>query len=302
MDDVEALTAPWRLLVAVAETRHVTRAAELVGLQQPTVSRTLARLQRALGVPLVVPDGRGIRLTAAGRALAEVAGRALAELDRGVRTVRDDDAVDTGRVALGFLHTLGAAAVPGLVRAFRQEHPGVRFQLQQGAAAAVLDQLTAGEVDLVLTSPVPDRPGLLADPLVEQPLVVGFPADHPLAVEGPVALSAVADEEFVLFEPGYGLREAAEALFAHHGVVPRVAFEGQDSHTLRGLVAAGLGVAVLPSAQRGTSEAFAGVVERPLTGPGSTRVVGLVRRDEPLPRVAAAFRDVVLARRDLLLP
>ncbi|GAB3462345.1 LysR family transcriptional regulator [Kineococcus endophyticus] len=302
VDQVEALAGPWRVLAAVGETRHVTRAAEVLGLQQPTVSRALARVQRAVGVPLVVPDGRGIRLTAAGRALADVAGRALAELDRGVRTVRDDDAVDTGRVSLGFLHTLGAAAVPGLVRAFRQEHPGVRFQLHQGAAGGVLDQLTAGEVDLVLTSPVPDRPGLRSDPLVEQPLVVGFPEDHPLAVAGPVDLAAVADEEFVLFEPGYGLREAAEVLFAHHGVVPRVAFEGQDSHTLRGLVAAGLGVALLPAAQRGTSEAFAGVVERPLTGPASTRVLGLVRRDEELPRVAAAFREVVLARRDLLLP
>ncbi|MEZ0493838.1 LysR family transcriptional regulator [Kineococcus sp. TBRC 1896] len=302
MDEAEALAGPWRVLATVGETRHVTRAAEALDLQQPTVSRALARVQRAVGVPLVVPEGRGVRLTAAGRALADVAARAVADLDRGVRTVRDDDAVDTGRVALGFLHTLGAAAVPGLVRAFRQEHPGVRFQLHQGAAGAVLDQLTAGEVDLVLTSPVPDRPGLRTDPLVEQQLVVGFPAEHPMAVEGPVALSAVADEEFVLFEPGYGLREAAEVLFAQHGVVPRVAFEGQDSHTLRGLVAAGLGVAVLPAAQRGTSEAFAGVVERPLTGPGSRRVLGLVRRDGELPRVAAAFREVVLARRDLLLP
>lgn len=300
-DPIAALAGPLRVLAAVGEHEHVTRAAQSLGLQQPTVSRTLARLQRAVGVPLLVPDGRGVRLTPAGRVLTASAARALAELERGVRTVREDDAVGTGRVALGFLHTLGAAAVPALVRVFREDHPGVRFQLHQGAAGAVLEQLVAGEVDLVLTSPVPRREGLLTDALVEQPLVVALPADHRLAAPGPLDLSAVAGEEFVLFEPGYGLRELADALFVRAGVVPRVAFEGQDAHTIRGLVAAGLGVAVLPSAQRGTSEVFAGVVERPLSGFASTRTLGLVRRDEPLPRVAAAFRDLVLARGELLL-
>jgi DNA-binding transcriptional LysR family regulator len=115
-------------------------------------------------------------------------------------------------------------------------------------------------------------------------------------------LSAVAHEEFVLFEPGYGLREAVEGMFAAAGIVPRIAFEGQDAHTIRGLVAAGLGVAVVPAAHPGTSETFVGVVERPLQGPSSSRTLGLVWRDEPLPRVTAAFRDSVLARPHLLLP
>ena len=301
-DALRELVGPLQVLVAVAEHEHVTRAAHALGLQQPTISRTLARVQDAVGVPLLVPDGRGVRLTAAGRALADVAARSLADLDRGIRAVRDDDSPTTGRIALGFLHTLGAAAVPALVRAFRQDHPGVRFQLHQGAAGAVLDQLTVGEVDLVLTSPVPRRPGLACAALVDQPLVLAVPGDHPLGVPGPIALTAVADEEFVLFEPGYGLRETVEAMFAQAGIVPRIAFEGQDAHTLRGLVAAGLGVAVVPAAHPGTSEAFVGVVERPLQGPSSTRTLGLVWRDEPLPRVTAAFRDSVLARPHLLLP
>jgi DNA-binding transcriptional LysR family regulator len=301
-DPSKVLAGPLQVLAALGEHGHVTRAADALGLQQPTVSRALARIQTAVGVTLLVPDGRGVRLTPAGRTLCEAAQRALAEVERAVRAVREDDAVDTGRVALGFLHTLGAAAVPALVRAFRGDHPGVRFQLHQGAAGAVLDQLAAGEVDLVLTSPVPDRPGLAVAALVEQPLVVALPADHPLAGSGPLELSAVAHEQFVLFEPGYGLRETADALFAAAGIVPRVAFEGQDAHTIRGLVAAGLGVAIVPVARPGTSEAFAGVSERPLAGKGSARTLGLVWRDEPLPSVAAAFRDLVLARPDLLLP
>lgn len=296
------LTGNLPVLAALGEHRHVTRVAEVLGLQQPTVSRTLARVQDAVGVTLLVPQGRGVRLTAAGEAVCASAQRALAELERTVREIREDDAVDTGRVALGFLHTLGAAAVPALVRAFRQDHPGVRFRLHQGAAGAVLDQLAHGEVDLVLTSPVPDRPGLASAALVEQPLVLALPHDHPLAGSSPVGLSEVAQEQFVLFEAGYGLRETADALFAAAGITPRVAFEGQDAHTIRGLVAAGLGVAIVPVARPGTSEAFSGVCERPLAGAGSRRTLGLVWRDEPLPRVAEAFRDLVLERRDLLLP
>lgn len=294
---LRTLAGPLRVLVAVADHGHVTRAADELGLQQPTVSRALARVQLAVGVPLVVPDGRGVRLTAAGRVLADSARRALAELDRGVRTVVADDSPDTGRVALGFLHTLGASAVPALVRAFRTEHPAVRFQLTQGAAGALLAQLTAGEVDLVLTSPLPHRPGWTSVALAEQPLMLALPADHRLAGRERLHLTDVADEEFVLFEPGYGLRETAEALFAEAGVVPRVAFEGQDADTVRGLVAAGLGVAVLPAAG---ARPTTGVVERPLAGPTTSRTLGLVWRDEPLPRVAQAFRDLVLARTDLV--
>jgi len=298
---LRTLAGPLRVLVAVADHGTVTRAADEVGLRQPTASRALARVQEAVGVHLLVPDGRGVRLTAAGRVLAESARRALAEIDRGVRAVVEDDSPATGRVALGFLHTLGASAVPALVRAFRAGHPAARFQLTQGAADALLAHLAAGDVDLVLTSPLPRRPGWTSVALVEQPLVLALPPDHPLAARERLRLTDVAGEEFVLFEPGYGLRETTEAMFAEAGVVPRVAFEGQDAATVRGLVAAGLGVAVLPSAgARRPAGTPGGVVERPLEGPSTSRTLGLVWRDEPLPRVAAAFRDLVLARRDLV--
>ncbi len=293
---VQALTGPLRVLATVAEHGHVTRAAQELRLGQPTVSRALARAQRAVGVPLLVPHGRGVRLTAAGRVLAEAAHRALGEVERAVRAVRADDSPDTGRVALGFLHTLGAAAVPALVRAFHEQHPAARFQLTQGAAGSLLAQLAAGDVDLALTSPLPTGPGWRTRALLEQPLVLALPAEHPLAGRDRLALGDVAGEEFVLFEHGYGLRETADAMFAEAGVVPRVAFEGQDADTVRGLVAAGLGVALLPA----PGSPRPGVVERPLAGPSTSRTVGLVWRDEELPRAAAAFRDVVLARPELL--
>ncbi|WP_205709249.1 LysR substrate-binding domain-containing protein [Kineococcus siccus] len=286
---LRALAGPLRILVAVAEHGHVTRAAGALGLGQPTVSRALARVAEAVGVRLLVPAGRGVRLTAAGTALAAAAARALAELERGVRRVREDDAPGTGRVALGFLHTLGPSAVPALVRAFRDEHPHARFSLRQGAAAALLAELDAGAVDLVLTSPLPRRAGLVVHALLEQPLVLALPPGHPLAARARLRLADAAHEEFVVFEPGYGLRSTVDRMFAEAGVAPRIAFEGQDADTVRGLVAAGLGVAVLPAA-----DGARGVVERPLEGATTSRTLGLVWREGDLPRAAAAFRDAVL--------
>ncbi len=297
VDEVlQELAGPLRVLVTVADHGHVTRAAQELRLGQPTVSRALARVQEAVGVPLLVPHGRGVRLTPAGRAFADAARRALGEAERGVRSVREDDSPDTGRVALGFLHTLGATAVPALVRAFRREHPAARFQLTQDAAGTLLARLADGHVDLLLTSPLPRGTSWRTHPLLEQPLVLAVPADHRLARRERLALDDVAGEDLVLFEHGYGLREAAEAMFAEAGIVPRVAFEGQDADTVRGLVAAGLGIALLPAPAAPRPD----VVELPLAGPSTSRTVGLVWREGDLPRVAAAFRDVVLAHPDLL--
>ncbi|NIZ90133.1 LysR family transcriptional regulator [Kineosporiaceae bacterium B12] len=289
------LAGPLRVFAAVAEHGHVTRAAQALGLGQPTVSRALGRVGEAVGVPLVVPAGRGVRLTAAGEVLAAAAVRALAEVERGVRRVREDDDPRTGRVALGFLHTLGASAVPALVRAFREQSPGARFSLRQGAAGALLAELETGAVDLVLTSPLPQRPGLAVRALLEQPLVLALPTGHRLAGRPRLRLADVAAEEFVVFEPGYGLRSTVDRMFAEAGIVPRIAFEGQDADTVRGLVAAGLGVAVLPAA-----EGARGVVDRPIDGPTTSRTLGLVWREGDLPRAAVAFRDSVLRHPDPL--
>ncbi|MFB9376076.1 LysR family transcriptional regulator [Kineococcus gynurae] len=294
---LDALAGPLRVLVAVADHEHVTRAAGELGLGQPTVSRALARISAAVGVELVAPHGRGLRLTAAGRTLAEHGRRALAELDRGLEEVHAEDDPSTGRVALGFLHTLGPAAVPALVRAFRDAHPGARFSLVQGAAGTLLAQLRGGEVDLVLTSPLPEADDLVARPLLQQRLVLTVWPGHPLAGRGAVELDELREEEFVAFEPGYGLRDTTERMFAAVGFAPRTGLLGQDADTLRGLVAAGLGIAVLPPARPG---AAGGVVELELGGPSTTRTLGLVHRSGPLPRAVRAFHDLVLARPELL--
>ncbi|NRQ40876.1 LysR family transcriptional regulator [Nonomuraea sp. NN258] len=279
------------LLAAVGETGHVTRAAELLGIPQPTASRRLAALADLVGAPLVLPSGRGVRLTRAGRTLAGSAARALAVLTGGAREVREEIHPGTGHVILGFLHLLGRSLVPSLIRGFRERHPGVRFSLAQGSRQDMLRGLKDGEIDLVFVAPLPlDDPDLDSRPLADQELVLSVPRGHRFAGRTRVRAAELAGEDLVTLEHGYGVRQITDDLCAAAGFEPRVAFEGQESETVRGLVAAGLGVAILPS---GEPAPPAGVVEVPLSPPVFRRIGVSWPAGERLTPAVRAFRDHV---------
>ncbi|MFJ3218612.1 LysR family transcriptional regulator [Kitasatospora sp. NPDC086801] len=298
-DEPAVLLAP-RLaqFAAVARLEHVTRAAALLGVPQPTLSRAVARLEEELGVDLLARQGRTVRLTRAGRLLLASVERALAEVERGAEAARAEADPAAGRVAFGFLHTMGTDAVPALLRGFRAGHPQVRFQLVQDYVGAMLERLREGELDLCLVAPLPDDPAFTARPLDEQRLHLVVPADHRLASRRRIRLAEVAEEPFVGLEQGYGLRAITDGFCAQAGFVPRLAFEGEEAETLRGLVAAGLGVALLPPALVPRP----GVVELEVTAPRTRRAIGLAwAAGRPLTPPVAAFRDFVLSRRGRLL-
>jgi DNA-binding transcriptional LysR family regulator len=292
MDDLSVLAAlapRLRQFAAVARAEHMTRGADEIGVPQSTLSRGIARLEHDLGVALFVRNGRTVRLTRAGRTLLRHAERALAELDAAAREIVTDADAVRGRVALGFLHTFGAEAVPRLLREFRGTHPDVRFDLAQGGRDNLLERLRAGEIDLCITSPLPTDPGLASTVMYDQELLLVVPADHPLAAHRDgLPLAAAASAQFVGYRPGFGLRSLTEAWCRKAGFVPRMAFEGEDGETLRGLVGAGLGVALLaPSAHPAP-----GVVELRVTTPRTTRAVGLAWvADAQASPAVQVFRD-----------
>ncbi|MFD5630633.1 LysR substrate-binding domain-containing protein [Streptomyces sp. NPDC127072] len=298
--DMSSLLAPRLAYFAgVARTEHVTRAAQEMGVPQSTLSRAMVRLEKDLGVDLFARRGRTVSLTPAGRTFLGSVERALAEIERAADEVRADADPATGKVAFGFLHTMGSETVPELIRAFRADHPRVRFSLVQTYGEAMLERLRSGELDLCLTSPVPDAPDLVGRRLDEQKLRLVVPADHRLAGRKRIRLAEAADETFVTLEPGYGLRRITDAVCREAGFKPRVAFEGEEAETLRGLVAAGLGVALLPP------PAFArpGVVELTVTAPRAVREIGVAWLDgHPDTPPVAAFKKFLLSRRGHLLP
>ncbi|MDI3423572.1 LysR family transcriptional regulator [Streptomyces luteolus] len=299
-DSWPAVLAPRLAYFAgVARTEHVTRAAQEMQVPQSTLSRALVRLEQDLGVDLFARHGRTLSLTPAGRTFLASVERALGEVERAAEAVRADADPEAGKVAFGFLHTMGSETVPALIREFRVHHPRVRFSLVQNYGEWMLERMRAGELDLCLTSPVPDAPDLVARRLDEQRLRLVVPEDHRLASRKRVRLAEAAEEAFVTLEPPFGLRRITDDLCARAGFRPRVAFEGEEAETLRGLVAAGLGVALLPP------PAFArpGVVELTVTAPRAVREIGVAwLADRPSPPPVMAFRRFLLGRRGRLLP
>jgi LysR family transcriptional regulator, transcription activator of glutamate synthase operon len=265
-----------RWFAAVVEDPNVTRAAAALHISQPALSRSLRRLEASLGVQLFDRVGRTLEPNRHGRAYAAYVRRALEQLDGGREAVGEE----AGEIRLAFLHTLGTWLVPELISGFRAEHPDARFRLNQGSAGALAEAVRDGRSDLLLSSPRPE--GLAWSALFDQPLRLVVPPDHRLAKRRRIRLAELAQDDFVVMRPEYGLRGLTDALFARAGFTPRIAFEGEEPETLRGLVAAGLGVALL------AGDGIA-VADR-----GAARTIGLAWRPERYrPPAAEAFAEYV---------
>lgn len=278
------------IAVAVLEEEHVTRAAERLGVPQPTVSAAMRRVGEVIGTPLVQPWGRGIVATAAGRALLPAAREALMTLRAARHELQNVIDPDRGLVALGFLHTLGVRDVPRLIDAFLAAYPDISFSLKQGPAHSLLDQMRAGALDVVIVAPLPDdEDGLESVVLRDEKLHLTVAADHPFAARSSIQLRQAAAEKYMALTRGHGLRQIFDKICADAGFVPELAFEGEDIATLRGLVGAGLGIAVLPPAITNDGT----VVDIAITKPAAHRQVGAVwqteRRSPPAARRFVSF-------------
>ena len=275
------------IAVTVLEEQHVRRAAERLGVPQPTVSAVMHRLADAIGAPLVAPCGRGIAATAAGRAFLPAAREALTNLSTAGQDLQEVIDPDRGRVALGFGHSRGPRDVPRLLDAFLAAYPDISFTLRQGGGPAVLDQLRTGGLDVVIvasTPPADDHLETLV--LAEEQLCLTVAANHRLANRVSVDLRQAAAETFVGLTPQHGLRQVFDSLCEQAGFAPPLAFEGEEHETLRGLVRAGLGIAVLPSAPHHDPT----LVEIPLRDRGARRHVRAVwQKDRRLAPAARRF-------------
>jgi DNA-binding transcriptional LysR family regulator len=281
-----------RWFIAVAEGRTVTAAAQSLHVSQPALSRGLGRLERELGAPLFDRIGRVLQLNQNGQTFLDAARRAVGAVDGATRTIADSADPDHGTVRLAFLNTLGTAFVPALVGDYRRLHPGVDFVLRQGGAERNERFLLDRAVDMVLTSRPSERTELEWRPLLEEPLVLVVPTTHRLAGRSWVRLAEVSEEPFVILAQGFGLRPITERLCGAAGFTPKIAFEGEEPMTLRGLIGAGCGVGLLAPAPAPLPD----IVELPVREPRCSRTIGVVWfRGRHSPAAAEAFRDYVLA-------
>jgi DNA-binding transcriptional LysR family regulator len=271
--DTDAL----RWLQQVADGTTVTEVSEVESVTQSGVSRALARLEEQIGTPLLRRSGRTLRMTHAGAIFKPHLDALLHNLDDGIAAVSQLLDPDSGTVALAFQQSLGTWLVPDLARSFRAAHPGVRFRLTQVRDEPNSAPLDGGNADLELGTRRPQNPAdaaLHARLIALEPLRLALPSEHPLAGQLRIGLADVAGEPFISLRPASALRRLTDDLCEQAGFRPAVIFEGDDLSNLRGFVAAGLGVAVVPAPRAGSPEAVAGpVVYREILDPGAVREI-----------------------------
>jgi DNA-binding transcriptional LysR family regulator len=279
---------------AVARLQHITRAAEQLGVTQPALSRALAKLEAELGVPLYERVGRSIRLTRYGEVFQNRVERSIREIEEGKRELADLIDPDRGKIALGFLRSLGARYVPWLVQDFRVTKPDLQFTFVQNNSAALVQLLLQGDLDLIFNAGPVEIPAISWIPLDDQELVLIVSKSHRLARRRKVMLRDVSAELFVSFKPGHAFRSLTEELCAEAGFKPTIGFEGDDSRSLPGFVAAGFGVAIVPPEYG----AFPGVSALRISTPAARRTIGMAWvRDRYLVASARTFPDFVASRK-----
>lgn len=285
-----------RYFQQVADGATVTEVAELYLVSQPGVSRGLQRLEEEVGTPLLMRSGRLLRPTHAGRAFKRHVDTVLHALDDGLAAAEELIDPESGTVRLAFQRSLGTWLVPDLLAGFRADHPRVRFEFEHSHDALGSSLVAGGRTDLELSARRPRNPDVEWERLLSQPLCLVVPPGHALAGRDEAALAEAAAEDFVMLGPEWELRALTDELCAQAGFAPRVAFEEDDIPVVRGFVAAGLGVAVVP-ALPGEVLAHAGGPERSvrLTDRGAFRDVGLAwSRNRRLLPSAELFRRHVL--------
>ncbi len=287
--------------VKVARKEHVTQAAEELHVAQSAVSRQMHQLEQELGVDLFIQVGRNLQLTPAGKLFLTRVESILADLERSVVEVRELLDPDHGEVRLGFPHSLGVNLVPSVVAEFRKEHPNVKFRFRQGKFDVLMQAVINSDVDLAFISPFPEiHPEVKGELLLTEQLFAIVPPTHRFAERESIDLAELKDEPFVVFGDGYSLRPIVIEACAKAGFKPTIGFEGEETDTIRGLVAAGMGVSLLPELALLEVSPLQ-PVKVALHSPRVTRTIGLIRRSgDKLPVVAEKFRrfliDYFLAR------
>ncbi|MFJ6934513.1 LysR family transcriptional regulator [Streptomyces sp. NPDC101132] len=285
--------------VAVAETRHFTRAAERVHVAQPSLSQQIKALERELGAELFSRARGNIALTDAGEALLPLARRILADAETARVEVQELAQLRRGRVRLGATPSLCTGLLPDVLRSFHDAHPGIELLIEEGGSHDLVRELARGALDLALIAlPLPpSAPSLrTVELLTEDLVVVSAESAPPPGGGGELAVADLRAEPMVMFRHGYDLRELTVAACRAEGFEPSFTVEGGEMDAVLGFVRAGLGLAVVPAMV--ADRAGPGLRTTRLAGSPLRRTIALAHRtDVAPPRAARELRRVLLTGR-----
>ena len=288
-----------RYFIAVAEELHFGRAARVLGISQPPLSQQIQALEQELGARLFERTNRRVALSEAGRLFLDEARLVLAQVDRASDVARRAQLGELGELKIGFTTSAPfTSSIPQAIFAFRQSYPAVHLALQEMNSMEVAAQLEDESIQVGIMRPLALPESLVVVELLREPLVAIINAGHPLAQgsEQGLHLSELANEPFVFFPRTYGSGLYAQMmdLARAAGFTPLITQEAGEVMTIIGLVAAGLGVTVLPASYRRMR--IDGVVYRTLLDPDATSAVWLVQRKDQQSPMARAFVELVTRR------
>ncbi len=286
-----------KILREVAGRGSFSGAAEALSYTQSAVSQAVARLEAEMGVPLIERDRRGVRPTAAGAALVDHADGILSRLDAAEADVAAIAGARGGRLRMASFPTAGATLMPVAIATFRASHPEVELSLAEGEPDEIVPRLRAGELDLALVYEfrgVSEKlgAGMRRFDLLDDPIRVALPIGHELADRRTVKLEDLREQSWVQTSaPTPYARYVVRSCHAA-GFEPRVSFESDDFQTVQGLVAAGVGVALIP--QLALSSPRGDIVIRPLDPRGPVRgVLAATPRGAAVMPAVATMVDVL---------
>jgi DNA-binding transcriptional LysR family regulator len=284
-----------RYFVAVAEELHFRRAAERLHMSQPPLSQQIRQLEEEVGAQLLLRNQHRVELTASGAAFLERAREILDAVESAALEARRVQRGEVGRLAVGFVGSSMYSVVPDLLNGFRESHGDVGLRLHELGTTEQLRQLESGRLDVGFVRPRQPRPGLAIEPIYAEPIMLALPDRHPLAALTRIHVADLQGERLVLLTRAGspGLRKTLEPITDQLGGEDAIVQEVAEMQTVIGLVAAGVGVSLVPESVRALQRR--GVTYRSLADETPTVELAVAWRAGDDSPVLAAFLAQVRA-------
>ena len=286
-----------RYVCAIADTGSFSRAAERCQIAQPSLSQQVLKLEKDLGAKLFDRLGRSVRLTEAGRAFLPYARSILSQRETARSSVADKCADVRGSVAVGAIPTIAPYLMPRYTATFTKKYPEAKLRIVEETTPILVESLRDLSIDLAILALPLRHKDLELVPLRTEPLFAVLPRNHPLAAAKSLALKDLRGESFVMLRDGHCFRDLSIAACTHARVTPRIAFESGQFSSLFGMVAAGVGISLVPEMAIDT---HAGCRYVRLNDARATRtIVAAILRGRSFNRVQQAFLSGISAAAQL---
>ena len=284
-----------RYFVAVAEEGSFSRAAARVRVAQPSLSQQIRKLEAEVGQPLFDRLPRSVVLTEAGHCLIDYARKILSSIDDARRCVGELKGEIGGKLAVGAIPTIAPYVLPKLVGKFQEHYPAVTLEIVEDVTDGITRRIEAGELDVALASTCQSSPTLRRESLGNEPLLALVPEGHPLAERTQVEMDDLKSQRFLLLHEMHCLSRQVHHLLESRHLQPEIALAGSQLGTIANMVAAGIGVSIVPQLMV-NHQATPGCVSRPFAPPVPERELNLLYN--PLrfqSKAAGAFRQEAAA-------